>query len=108
MDAFVNPFTGEDYRQWRVGETLCAHNLWVSNAVPARRWRFLTVIYPVSPGGAMPAIERLDDSTVRVAREIISFDPDSAYARDAGLVVDTDKRQEEETLHGNGRLDNGT
>jgi len=37
----------------------------------------------------MPAIERLDDSTVRVAGEIISFDPDSAQAQDAALVVDT-------------------
>ena len=37
----------------------------------------------------MPAIERLDDSTVRVANEIISFDPDSSYAQDASLVVDT-------------------
>ena len=89
MKAFVNPLTGEDYRQWRRDNILCGHNLWVSNTVPARRWRFLTVIYPVSPGEMMPAIERIDDSTVRVANEIISFDPDSVYARDASLIVDT-------------------
>ena len=89
MKAFVNPITGEDYSKWRKGNILCGHNLWISNAVPARRWRFLTVIYPVPPGETMPIIERLDDSTVRVANEIISFDPDSANARDASLVVDT-------------------
>jgi len=88
-EAFVNPLTGEDYRQWRRDNILCGHNLWVSNAVPARRWRFLTVIYPSPPGQTMPAIERLDDCTVRVAGDIISFDADSAYARDAALVVDT-------------------
>ncbi|UCE47340.1 MAG: hypothetical protein JSW47_17285, partial [Phycisphaerales bacterium] len=89
MKAFVNPLTGEDYRRWRRGNILCGHNLWVNNAVPARQWRFLTVIYPVSSGETMPAIERLDDSTARVANEIISFDPDSTYAQDANLVVDT-------------------
>ncbi|MHC4118653.1 MAG: DUF4962 domain-containing protein [Planctomycetota bacterium] len=89
MEGFVNPHTGEDYRQWRRDNILCGHNLWVSNAVPARRWRFMTVIYPAPPGQTIPAIERLDDSTVRVDNEIISFDPDSAYTRDASLVVDT-------------------
>jgi hypothetical protein len=89
MKAFVNPLTGEDYRKWRKGNILCGHNLWISNAVPARRWRFLTVICPVPPGETMPAIERLDDSTVRVANDIISLDADSSYARSASLVVDT-------------------
>jgi len=87
--AFVNPLTGEDYRQWRRDNILCGHNLWVSNAVPARNWRFLTVIYPARPGETMPAIERLDDSTVRVEGDIISFDPDSEHAQEASLVVDT-------------------
>ncbi len=87
--AFVNPLTGEDYRQWRRDNILCGHNLWVSNAVPARQWRFLTIVYPARPGETMPAIERLDDSTVRVASDIISFDPDSEHAQEASLVVDT-------------------
>ncbi len=88
MKAFVNPLTGEDYSKWRNGEILCGHNLWVSNSVPARQWQFLTVIYPVSPGQKMPAIERLDDSTVRVAEDIISFNSGSPYARNADFVID--------------------
>jgi hypothetical protein len=87
--AFVNPLTGEDYYKWRRDNILCGHNLWVSNTIPARQWQFLTVIYPVPPGKTIPAIERLDNSTVRVADEIISFDPDSAFARKASMVVDT-------------------
>lgn len=89
MKAFVNPFTGEDYSRWRKDNILCGHNLWVSNAAPARRWRFLAVIYPARVGETMPDIERLDDATVRVADEIISFDHDSQYERDASLVLDT-------------------
>lgn len=88
MDAFVNPLTGEDYSQWRKGNILCGHNLWISNADPAGQWRFLTVIYPIRPGQTFPAIERLDDATVRVANEIISFDPDSPNAQNADLIVD--------------------
>ena len=87
-EAFVNPFTGEDYRQWRRDDILCAHNLWISNTVPAQQWRFLTVVYPARPGETVPAIERLDDFTVRVAEEVISFNPNSPYARDADFVVD--------------------
>jgi hypothetical protein len=89
MEAFVNPLTGEDYSRWRRDEILCGHNLWVSNAEPARQWRFLAVIYPAQPGTTIPAIERLDDSTVRVAGDVLSFDLDSPYAADASLVVDT-------------------
>jgi hypothetical protein len=86
--ALVNPFTGEDYRRWQRGNILCGHNLWISNTIPARRWRFMTVIYPAPPGRQIAAIERLDDSTVAVGDDIISFDPNSAYASDASLVVD--------------------
>ena len=89
MEAFVNPFTREDYRNWRRGNILCGHNLWVSNAVPARQWRFLTVIYPAPKGQTIPVIERLDGSTVRVANDVVSFDPHSPYAHNADLIVDT-------------------
>jgi len=89
MKAFVNPLTGEDYRQWRKGNILCGHNLWISNTIPTRQWRFLAVIYPALQGQTIPAIERLDDSTVRVASDVISFDPDSPYAQNADLIVDT-------------------
>lgn len=54
MQAFVNPLTGEDYRQTRVGDILCGHNLWVSNTAPARKWSFLTVIYPARSGQTIP------------------------------------------------------
>ena len=87
-DAFVNPITDEDYRPWRKGNVLCGHNLWISNAEPAQRWQFLTVIYPVRPRETIPAIERLDDFTVRVAEDVISFHPDSPHAKDASIVVD--------------------
>ncbi len=87
-EAFVNPSTGEDYRQWRKGDILCAHNLWISNTVPTQKWHFLTVVYPAQPGEPVAAIERLDDFTVRVADEVISFNPNSPYARDADFVVD--------------------
>jgi hypothetical protein len=89
MEAFVNPFTREDYHQWRRGNILCGHNLWISNAIPVRQRRFLVVIYPAPKGQTFPAIERLDDSTVRVDNDMISFDPDSPYAQSADLIVDT-------------------
>ena len=89
MEAFVNPFTAEDYRQWRRGDILCGHNLWIRNTVPSRQRRFLAVVYPAPQGQAFPVIERLDDATVRVANDIVSFDPDSPYAQNADLIVDT-------------------
>ena len=88
LDAFVNPFTGEDYRKWRQGEILCAHNLWVSNAEPAKEWRFLTVVYPASPGSTIPPIERIDDATVRIGEDVVCFDPKSATAARANFIVD--------------------
>ena len=88
LDGFTNPITGEDYREWRKGSILCGHNLWVSNRDPAREWSFLTVIYPAPPGGDIPPIERIDDSTVRVGDDVVTFDPGSPAARDASFVVD--------------------
>lgn len=87
-DAFINPMTGEDYRQWRKGDILCGHNLWVSNKEPAKNWQFLTVIYPTKAGDKPPAIERLDDATVRVGDDVISFDPSGADVHGADIVVD--------------------
>ena len=88
LDAFVNPMTGEDYRRYRKDDLLCEHNLWVTNKQPARSWTFLAVIYPTPPGGSCPQIERIDDSTVRVGKDVICFDPDNAQADHATLVVD--------------------
>ena len=91
MDAFINPATGEDYRATRRGDILCGHNLWVSNATPAKEWNFLTVIYPLNPGSSVfPSIERLDDHTVRVDEDVISFNPKTAASRDATFIVDVE------------------
>lgn len=87
-DAFVNPMTGEDYREWRRTDILCGHNLWVSNKTPAKTWQFLTVVYPSRSGETPAKIERIDDFTVRVGDDVITFDPKSARAQDADFVVD--------------------
>jgi len=88
MDAFVNPFTGEDYRQWRKGDILCGHNAWISNTEPAEDWSFLAVIYPQPPGGEIPPIKRVDDATVRVGEDVICFDATSPAAEQADFLVD--------------------
>ena len=85
-DALVNPFTQEDYRRWRIGDLLCGHNLWVTNRTPATEFNFLTVIYPQKPGSAEPTIERIDDQTVRVDGDMITFAP-SRHA-EADFAVD--------------------
>jgi hypothetical protein len=88
MDALVNPYTGEDYRPWRKGDILCAHNLWISTIRSEKKWSFLAVVYPVRPGGKMPTIERVDDRTVRVGDDVISFDPEGAAAASADFLID--------------------
>ena len=88
LEGFINPVTGEDYREWRKDDILCGHNLWISNTEPATKWSFLAVVYPEPPGGEIPNIERIDDSTVRVGEDVITFDPGSPAARDATFVVD--------------------
>jgi hypothetical protein len=88
LDGFINPFTGEDYREWRKDDIVCGHNLWISSAEPAREWSFLAVVYPEPPGGEIPRIERIDDSTVRVGEDTISFDPSTATKHGADFVVD--------------------
>jgi len=88
LDGFVNPMTGEDYRRYRQDRILCEHNLWVTNERPAENWAFLAVVYPAPPGGKIAEIERIDDATVRVGDDVISFDPASPAAARADLVVD--------------------
>ena len=60
--------------------------LWISNKTKAADFHFLAVIAPARPGGKMPAIERLDDHTVRVGRDVISFDPETSH--NADIVID--------------------
>jgi hypothetical protein len=90
LDGFVNPVTGEDYRRFRLGDIVCGHNLWISNTKPVKGWRFLTVVFPAPPGGGIPAMERIDDATVRVGDEILCFAPTSPAAPRADIVVDVD------------------
>ena len=87
-DALINPVTGEDYRQWRKGDILCGHNLWVSNKTPAKNWQFLTVIYPAKAGEEPVPIVRIDDVTVRVGDDVITFDPSRMNAQGIDFVVD--------------------
>jgi len=88
LDALVNPFTNEDYREFRKGDLLCAHNLWITNREAQEEFCFLSVIYPVAPGQDDPEIERLDDRTVRVDDDVVSFDPGTAVRYQADFVVD--------------------
>jgi hypothetical protein len=73
-----------------------AHTLWFSNAAPSTSFHFMTVIYPVPPNVATSsiAITRIDDYTVSVVdavsgtTDIISFNPATAVANNATIVVD--------------------
>lgn len=94
LDGLVNPLTGEDYREdiQKVGESsryIARHNLWLTTKDKHPTWRFLSVIYPVPPGGDAPVIERMNDLTIRVTagqqQDIISFD---RSAKHADIVVD--------------------
>jgi hypothetical protein len=87
-EAMVNPFTGEDYRAERKPGPLCAHNLWVTNRAPKAEHHFLVVIYPYRAGEPLPRVERLDDWTVRVEGDVVSFRPESARQHAANVVVD--------------------
>ena len=93
--ALKNPITGEDYtnnrgrsrRRRRGGnDLLAAHNLFLSNKTPAKAFSFLAVIAPVAPGEQPPTIRRLDDRTVQVGADVVSFDPDTAHK--ANIVID--------------------
>ena len=88
LDGLVNPITGEDYRERRVGDFLCAHNLWISNREPQSQFHFLAVIYPYRGSARAPRITPLDDYTVGVDEDVISFDPATAAQHKADIVVD--------------------
>lgn len=86
-----NPITGEDYHEsCKHDSHYRAHALWISNKTPARKWHFMTVIYPQKPGSPPPEIKRLDDFTVEVVngseKDIVSFDCQTAHP--ATIVVD--------------------
>jgi hypothetical protein len=95
-EGLRNPLTGEDYTaDWQRREKDkpfdVAHNLFVTNKEPVKKWRFLTVILPTPPGDGSPhAIERLDDLTLKVTAfgqtDIISFDPGTQTG--ANILID--------------------
>ncbi len=87
-DGLVNPFTGEDYRQWRKGDILCGHNLWVTNREASKTWQFLAVVYPARPGETPAEIKRLDDHSVQVGEDVITFDPRGEFSERADFVID--------------------
>lgn len=83
-----NPITGENY--YTQGDAIIRSNaLWFSNTQPTNSFHFMTVIYPVPPGGNPPQITRLDDDTVAVTNgsqgDVISFNPNTTFP--ATLVV---------------------
>jgi hypothetical protein len=89
-DVAKNPITGENYYPYYGDTEYRAHALWVNNKTTAKDFHFMTVIYPVKPGGTVPQITRLDDFTVRVEngteKDVISFDP--ATTQPATMIVD--------------------
>ncbi|HJN15249.1 MAG TPA: heparinase II/III family protein, partial [Armatimonadota bacterium] len=87
LDAMINPFTGEDYRKYQQKGPVAAHNLWVTNTEPREDMHFLAVIYPYE--GEEPEIARLDEFTVRVGEDIVTFDPSVAQRHNADYVIDT-------------------
>jgi len=93
--GFINPLTGEDYTD-KLGRLpggerregyLAGHNLYVSNTRKTKEFHFLSVIAPVKPGEKFPEIERIDDRTVSIDGDVISFDPETKYK--AHLIIDT-------------------
>ena len=86
--------TGEDYTDKlgrlpdgvRKKEHLAGHNLYISNKTGKKDFHFLSVIAPVEQGGRFPEIKRIDDWTVAVDGDVISFDPDTKH--NANLVID--------------------
>ena len=102
-DGFRNPITGEDYTNDRgrsSGERglIAQHNLWITTREKHTNWRFLTVLYPIPPGGQSPTIDRLDQLTIRVSagheEDIISFDGKTKHP--ANVVVDLEAIAEAE------------
>lgn len=80
LSDYSNPFTGVTYSKGKLlkkGDLDSAHNLWICNREPKSRFYFLTVIYPVKPGGEEPRIARLNDKTVEVSvgaeQDVVSF-----------------------------------
>lgn len=91
-NAYSNPLTGENYYSSAyadspdggqgVANPLMTNSIWVTNMVPTNQFHFMTVIFPVAPGGSAPTITRVDDQTVNVVygtnNDVITFNPNMA------------------------------
>lgn len=83
----MNPFTGENYWTNLTGDFgdkwPQANVLWFNNAQPTNSFHFMTVIYPVPPGGSIPQITPLDDYTVAITNgaegDVITFNTNTSY-----------------------------
>jgi hypothetical protein len=89
-----NPFTGEN--EWGDGgsSVMPRHDaLWISNKNRTNNFHFMTVIYPVAPGGTVPTITTLDDSTVSITdngtNDVISFNPQSPNISQVNFLVNS-------------------
>ncbi|MBT4139481.1 MAG: DUF4962 domain-containing protein [Candidatus Latescibacteria bacterium] len=95
-EGLKNPLTGEDYTEdWKSREGDApfdvAHNLFMTNKEPQKKWRFLSVILPTPPDdNSEYKIERLDNLTIKVTAfgqtDIISFDPNTKH--NATVTID--------------------
>ncbi|HEX4121053.1 MAG TPA: LamG-like jellyroll fold domain-containing protein [Verrucomicrobiae bacterium] len=99
-NVYLNPITGENYYASAVwdqmngsGNTPSAHTIWVNNVVPTNKFHFMTVIYPVPPGGVAPTFTSLDDDTVQVVdgtnTDVISFNPQTTNMSSVTMLVDS-------------------
>jgi len=91
-DGFKNPLNDEDYTndlarvEVREKHQIAGHNLYISNKTKEKEFHFLSVIAPVKPGDSFPEITRLDDWTVNIDGDIVSFDPKTVH--EARIVID--------------------
>jgi len=94
-EGFKNPYTDEDYtndlardKVRQKDELIVGHNIYISNKIKAKEFHFLSVIAPVKPGEDFPKIKHLDDWTVEIDGDIISFNPKTNY--EACLIIDVE------------------
>lgn len=81
-----------------LGQDVRSDALWFNTRTPQTNFHFMTVIYPENPadvtaGKPAPQITRIDDYTAKITdpdgnTDIISFNPQTAAANNATIVVD--------------------
>ena len=100
-NAYMNPFNPSDNLfagammdlTDGTANPISTNAIWVSNLTPTNSFHFMTVIYPVPPGGAMPTFTALDDYTVAVTSgaqaDVISFNPETTNIGAVTLLVNS-------------------